>query len=106
MRLKKRLAELTAKIEAIEARKDDKAKRGRDSRPALVRKELEQMLDYKRQHLRDLESGKGPKGGQGLKQLEDDVRSVKEQVEQLERHWKSREEVLEGLRAEIAAEKR
>ena len=107
VRLRKRLTELTSKIDSIEARAQEKKSRGRQSKPALVRRELEQLLDYKRRELRDLESGEGgAKQGQSLKGLEDEVDSVREQIEGLERHWKSREAVLEGLRDEIAAEKR
>ena len=39
----------------------------RNSKAALVRRELEQMLDYKRRELRDLEEGKGSvQGGASL----------------------------------------
>ena len=107
VRLKKQLAELEAKIEAIEKRQQEKRERGRDSKPALIRRELEMMLEYKRRELRELESGEGRvASGEKLKALGEEVRSVKEQVEGLERHLRAREEVLEGLRREVEAEKR
>lgn len=106
MRLKKQLAELESKItkieEAVESRKGGK----RDSKPALVKRELEQLLDYKRKELRELEEGNGKsKVGASLRGVEDEIKAVKEQVEGLENHLRSREMVLEGLRQEIENEK-
>ena len=107
VRLKKRLAELQNKIDTAERHAAEKKARGRESKPALVRRELEQLLDYKMRALRELEMGEGKvKEGSSLKGLEEDVESVREQIEGLERHWKGRQEVLESLRADIAAEKR
>ena len=112
VRLKNQLTELTDKIERIERKAEErKARRreggGRDSKPALVKRELEQMLDYKRGQLRELQLGEGKvKEGQNLKGIREEIESVREQIEGLERHWKSREEVLAGLREEIDAEKR
>ena len=107
VRLKKRLAELTAKVESVEARAAEKKRRGRDSRAALVKRELQQLLDYKKRELRELELGEGAvKQGKDLKSVEDEIDSVREQIEGLERHWKGRQEALEGLREEIAAERK
>ena len=107
VRLKKRLAELTSKLETVEARAAEQKRHGRDSKAALAKRELQQLLDYKKRELRELELGEGPvKEGQNLKALEGEVDSVREQIEGLERHWKSRQAVLEGLREEIAAEKK
>lgn len=110
VRLKKQFSELTAKIDRIEARAEDKRTKGggrRDSKAALVKRELEQMLDYKRKELRELKGGEGKvKVGEGLKGLSDEVQSVREQVEGLEKHLRGREEALEALRREVDAEKR
>lgn len=107
VRLKKQLTELTDKIERLERQAEDRrGGRRDDSKPALVKRELEQMLDYKRRELRDLELGEGnAKQGANIKGLRDEVDSVREQIDGLERHWKEREHVLEGLRDQIAAEK-
>ena len=111
VRLKNQLTELTDKVERIERKAEErKARRrgggGRDSKPALVKRELEQMLDYKRGQLRELQLGEGKaKEGENLKGIREEIESVREQIEGLERHWKSREEVLAGLREEIDAEK-
>jgi actin cytoskeleton-regulatory complex protein END3 len=107
VRLKKQLAELEAKMEKVEANAS-KRKGGRrdDSKPALVKRELEQLLDYKRREIRELEKGEGKaKGGMAIRELEKEVEAVREQVEGLEGHLRSREAVLEGLKAEIEREK-
>jgi hypothetical protein len=63
VRLKKQLSELEAKIEKVEAASASRSGGRRDTKPALVKRELEQLLDYKRRELRDLESGEGSSGG-------------------------------------------
>lgn len=106
VRLKKQLAELDEKLASVE--KGVEARKGgkRDSKPALVKRELEQLLDYKRKELRDLEEGKGKsKVGGSLKSVGEDLQVVREQVEGLETHLRSRQTVLEQLRTEIEAEK-
>jgi hypothetical protein len=71
-----------------------------------VKRELEQLLDYKRRELKDLELGEGKaKTGQGLKGMADEISMVKEQVDGLQEHLRKREEVLQGLRDQIEAEK-
>lgn len=109
VRLKKELADLEERMAKVEAAGE--ARRGgakRDSKPALVKRELEQLLDYKRKRLRDLEEGSGGGkggGGGGLKGVVEDLQTVKEQVEGLESHLLSRQQVLEKLRREIEDEK-
>ncbi|KAL2135753.1 hypothetical protein VTI74DRAFT_7123 [Chaetomium olivicolor] len=106
VRLKKQLAELDEKIAKVEAQVERRKGGKRDSTPALVKRELEQLLDYKRKQLRDLEEGSGrSKTGSSLKSVSDDLQTVREQVEGLEAHLRSRQEVLEQLRREIEDEK-
>ncbi|KAL2263780.1 hypothetical protein VTK26DRAFT_5187 [Humicola hyalothermophila] len=107
VRLKKQLAELDEKIAKVEAAVERRKGGKRDSKPALVKRELEQLLDYKRKQLRDLEEGSsgGSKRGPNLNSVRDDLQTVKEQVEGLEAHLRSRQEVLEQLRREIEDEK-
>lgn len=109
VRLKKQLREIEekmAKVEEAAKRRRDRGGRREDSRPALVKRELEQLLDYKRRELRGLESGEGKKGqGQSLKGVADEISVVKEQVDGLQDHLRRREEVLQGLKEQIAAEK-
>ncbi|KAI0889246.1 actin cytoskeleton-regulatory complex protein [Annulohypoxylon maeteangense] len=107
VRLKKQLQELEdrmAKVEAEATRRSGGGKR--DSKPALVKRELEQLLDYKRRELRELEEGTGKgKTGAGLRGVADDLATVKEQVEGLETHLAGRMQVLDQLRREIDDEK-
>lgn len=78
----------------------------RDSKPALVKRELEQLLDYKRKELRELEEGNGKaKTGGGLKGIQDDLATVKEQIDGLESHLSTRLQTLDQLRREIEDEK-
>ena len=108
VRLKKQLAELESKIEAVEAAAAKRSGARREqSKPALVKRELEQLLDYKRKELRETEMGEGrSKVGAGLKGVADEIAMVKEQVEGLEAHLRRREEALEELKREIDDEKR
>lgn len=105
VRLKKQLKELEDKIEKVETASAKRHGGKRDSKPALVKRELEQLLDYKRRALRDLETGEGKGKGGGLKGIKEDVDTVKEQVEGLEQHLRRREEALADLRRQIEEEK-
>lgn len=106
VRLKKQLADLEAKIEKVESSAEIRSSGKRESKPALVKRELEQLLEYKRKQLRDLEEGSSKGGGgNSLKGIQDDLQTVKEQVEGLETHLRSREQVLEQIRREIEDEK-
>lgn len=107
VRLKKQLADLEGRIQDIEAgaarRSGSTAGGGkRDTKPALVKRELEQLLDYKRGEVRALEDGTGKAAGGGsLKSVSDDLQTVREQVESLESHLRQREQVLDQLRRDI-----
>jgi actin cytoskeleton-regulatory complex protein END3 len=106
VRLKKQLQELEDKMAKVEEIADRRRGGKRDSKPALVKRELEQFLDYKRKELRELEEGNGKaKAGSSLRGIADDLATVKEQVDGLEAHLSSRMQVLEQLRREIEDEK-
>lgn len=108
VRLKKQLRELEAKIERVEQAGREREKRGglRDSKPALVKRELEQLLDYKRRELRDLEASEGrAKEGLGLRAVQDEINTVKEQVDGLAEHLKRREQTLQDLQRQIKEER-
>lgn len=106
VRLKRQLQELEEKIARVEADVERKKGGKRDSRPALVKRELEQLLDYKRKELRELEEGTGKsKVGSSLKGIQEDLQTVREQVEGLESHLSSRNQVLEQLQREIEDER-
>jgi actin cytoskeleton-regulatory complex protein END3 len=106
VRLKRQLQELDEKIGKVEEQVERRKGGKRDSKPALVKRELEQLLDYKRKQLRDLEEGKAGNGGGGsLKDVSDDLQTIKEQVDGLENHLASRRQYLDQLRREIEDEK-
>lgn len=111
VRLKRQLQELESKISDVEAARKTRRKGGRrreeESKPALVKRELENLLEYKRRELREVESGEGRvREGKGLKGVEEGIGSVRELVEGLEGHLRERERVLEGLRGEVERERR
>lgn len=110
VRLKKELQSLEEKIEDVEKRAEDKRKRRqggkRDTKPALVKRELQQLLEYKKREIRELEMGEGKaQEGMNMKSLREEVDSVREQVEGLDKHWKERQAALDELRAEVDIEK-
>ncbi|OBT88200.1 actin cytoskeleton-regulatory complex protein end3 [Pseudogymnoascus sp. 03VT05] len=106
VRLKKQLAELEAKVDKVEAASAKRHGGKRDTKPALVKRELEQLLDYKRRDLREMESGDGKsKEGAELKGVREEIEAVKEQVDGLGAHLRSRQSVLEDLRQQVEDEK-
>ncbi|KAL8382827.1 hypothetical protein RB595_006552 [Gaeumannomyces hyphopodioides] len=106
VRLKRQLAELDAKMDKVEAESARRRGGQRDSKPALVKRELEQLLDYKRRQLRDIETGKADgSGGASLKNIQEDLQTVREQVDGLGAHLRSRQQVLDDLRRQIEDEK-
>ena len=109
VRLKRQLQDLETKIDSIESRTKGKSarKRGEESKPALVKRELEMLLDYKQKEVRELERGEGKsKVGEALKGVANEIKGVREMVEGLEAHWNTREGVLNHLRRQIEDEKR
>ena len=114
VRLKKQLAELESKIEKAEsqtlrrrANSQYGDRQNEQSRPGLIRRELEQLLDYKRRQLHDLEDGKGHGGaGAKLQEVTAEIETVREQVDGLEKHLRTRQDLLEVLRRETDEEKR
>ncbi|KAH6629634.1 cytoskeletal adaptor protein saga [Boeremia exigua] len=105
VRLKKQLKELEAKMADVE--KDVQARRhgrAKDSTPALVKRELESLLDYKRTVLRDLDNDEGG-AVKGLGGIREEIDTVREQVEGLEAHLQRRHEALDDLRRQIDDEK-
>jgi hypothetical protein len=109
VRLKKQLQELEEKMARVESDVERRKGGKRDSKPALVKRELDQLLEYKRKQLRELEeggsSGGGGGSGGGLKGIQEDLQTVREQVDGLEAHLRSREAILDQLRREIDDEK-
>lgn len=110
VRLKKKLTELEDKMKNVEDLMERRKGGKRDSTSALVKRELEQLLDFKRGQSRDLEEGTGSGGGGGgggasLKVVTEDLQTIGEQVDGLESHLTSRLQVLDQLRREVEDEK-
>lgn len=109
VRLKKQLKELESKIVDVEREAEERGRSGgggrnKDSTPALVKRELESLLDYKRNVLREMDNDEGG-AVKGLGGVREEVDTVKEQVEGLEAHLQRRHEVLDELRRQIDEEK-
>lgn len=104
VRLKKQLRELEEKMERVEKEAERRKGGKRDSKPALVKRELEMLLDFKRGVLRDLDSGDGG-AVKGLSGIRDDIQTVQEQVEGLQSHLDNRQSVLADLRRQVDEEK-
>ena len=68
----------------------------------LVKREAQQMLEYKQRLYVDLNSEKGGNhAGDEMKRLREDLRLVQEQIEGLESHLRKREGELQGVKREI-----
>jgi actin cytoskeleton-regulatory complex protein END3 len=106
--LKRQLKEMEEKIERAEREAAKRKGSGgrRETKTALVKRELDMLLDYKKKDLRDLENGEGRyRNSANISGLSDDIQSLKEQVDGLESHLRERERVLDDLKAQIAQEK-
>ncbi|KAG9195412.1 cytoskeletal adaptor protein saga [Alternaria panax] len=105
VRLKKQLRELEQKIADVEKEAENRRHgRTKDSKPALVKRELELLLDYKRNVLKDLDNDDGG-AVKGLGGIREEIETVREQVEGLQEHLENRKGVLEDLRRQIDDEK-
>jgi hypothetical protein len=105
VRLKKQLRELEEKMERVERDAEDRRHgRSRDSKPALVKRELEMLLEYKRKVMRELDSGEGG-AVKGLDGIREEIGTVKEQVDGLQGHLDRRLEALADLRRLVDEEK-
>lgn len=76
VRLQQELKNLEAKISTIESGKRNRGRNGKES------------------------------GGQGIVGVEEEVKAVKKLVEGLEKQWRSKEDILAGLRREVDDERR
>lgn len=111
VRLKRELADLEKQIADAEISAEKRRNRDRHgasgaSQIALVKRELEQMLEYKRNELRALDEGSGSvEVGKSFKAVRDDLDIIREQVDALEQHLRRREEVLQKVLREVEEEK-
>jgi hypothetical protein len=104
VRLQRELATLNEKIESAEAEaRSRRLGKGKNStsKSALVKRELDQMLDFKRRELRRLKDGEDIEKGGSLERVRNEVQSFKEQVDALATHLARREEELRNLQRSI-----
>lgn len=71
----------------------------------LVKREGQQLLEFKQRQYVELNSENANKSGSDLKRLREDLALVAEQVEGLETHLRKREADLDNVRREIETEK-
>ena len=114
VRLLRELHELEAQHDAAtataERRRKQKQENGGARQPGktnwtLVKREAQQMLEYKQKAYVDLNSEKASSQGNDLKRLREDLALVGEQVDGLEAHLRKREAELESMKGQIETEK-
>ncbi|ODV88526.1 hypothetical protein CANCADRAFT_124246 [Tortispora caseinolytica NRRL Y-17796] len=108
VRLKRELENLEAQIQAAtEARERRKREIAKSNAP-LVKRELQQLHDYKREVLRKLESGdlNSGKSDSSLDSIREDIDLIKSQIGMLEEFAEQRKKVLSDIKADIEYERR
>lgn len=114
VRLLRELHELEAQHDAAvataERRRKQRSEGGGPTQPGrtnwtLVKREAQQLLEYKQRQYVEMNSEGAAKESGDLKRLREDLALVGEQVEGLETHLRKREAELESLRREIETEK-
>jgi len=71
------------------------------SKSALVKRELEQMLEFKRRELNRLKDGEDIEKSEGLGRVRAEIQSFKEQVDSLAAHLARRQEELRNVQQSI-----
>ena len=114
VRLLRELHELEAQhdaaVAAAERRRKQRSEGGGPTQPGktnwtLVKREAQQLLEYKQRQYVEMNSEDAAKESGDLKRLREDLALVGEQVQGLETHLRKREAELESLRREIETEK-
>jgi actin cytoskeleton-regulatory complex protein END3 len=114
VRLLRELRDIESQREAAQAssdrRRQQRSEGGVQRQPGktnwtLVKREAQQLLEYKQRQYVDLNSEKASAAGGDLKRLRDDLALVAEQVEGLEAHLRKRDTELDNLRREVENEK-
>jgi actin cytoskeleton-regulatory complex protein END3 len=110
VRLVRELRELEQQHDAAIAAAERKRKQRQDGGQrtkiggtnwTLVKREAQQMLEYKQRVYVELNSDKAAKSGEEMKRLREDLALVQEQLEGLEAHLRKREGELQNVRTEI-----
>ena len=114
VRLLRELRELESQSEAAQAsadrRRTQRNENGGARQPGktnwtLIKREAQQLLEYKQRQFVELNSNKAGNAGGDLKRLREDLALVAEQVDGLEAHLRKRETELDSLKREVDAEK-
>jgi actin cytoskeleton-regulatory complex protein END3 len=113
VRLLRELHELEAQHESAQSSADRRRKQRQENGTrqsgktnwTLVKREAQQMLEYKQRQYVELNSDSTSKQGGDLKRLRDDLALVAEQIEGLEAHLRKREGELDSLKREVENEK-
>jgi len=104
VRLQRELTSLNEKIELAEAEaRSRRLGRGKNAstKSALVKRELEQMLDFKRRELQRLKDGKDIETSGNIGRLRNEVQSFKDQIDALASHLEKRQDELKTLQRSI-----
>jgi hypothetical protein len=105
VRLKRQLADLEKQVTEAERVSEQRKKGTLDygsSRSTLIRRELEQLLDYKEKQLERLRSGKSDDKAVDLSQSSEEVELIAQNVTTLQEHRKKKEEELAELKRQLA----
>lgn len=105
VRLKRQLTDLENQIEKAQEAADRRKSGVEDygsSKTALVRRELEQVLEYKEKQLQRLKSGEfdGSSGGADLSSSNEEIDLISQQVKSLQEHQQNKEKELEDLKSQ------
>ena len=105
-------AQHDAAVSTAERRRKQRGENGVGPRQAgsktnwtLIKREAQQLLEYKQRVYVQMNSEQGQAAGQDLARLRDDLALVGEQVEGLQAHLRKRQGELDDLRREIESEK-
>lgn len=105
VRLKRQLADLDSLIEKAE-KSSNRRKKGLEdygsSKSALVKRELEQLLDYKEKQLKQLRSGSSGDSSD-YASIAETIDMLAQQVESLQQHHNRKVKELEELKREVNA---
>lgn len=99
VRLRRELADLTSRLEKVEKAKSENLSQG-SSNAAVIRRELEALLDYKQTVLAQPENTSSLKDANNTKE---EVDMIAEQLDALREHLKTRESELQAVRQQIAS---
>ena len=114
VRLLRELHDLESQRDAAQAstdrRRQQKLENGGSRQPGqtnwtLIKREAQQLLEYKQRQYVELNSDNASKQSGDLKRLRDDLALVAEQIDGLESHLMKRQTELDNLRREVETEK-